>query len=205
MEINRYEQKITYDQYIYIRHYLKENAVVEVTGKGAEYCRVNSLFLLDDRETTDYHITVFDYRTIFLEKYTYADGICKIQSAPITRSQCKCFLNRDFAWMKYTSIPLIWEVYRLLVKGRLQIGGFIGSTVESFLYGSEQLKISLKRESVKSIESKFLLDEKKSIGTFLSGNIHIAVSDEYCDYKFGSELVNRRLLPVAGQKKICWG
>lgn len=190
--LNKYEQKITYETYIQLRHYL--HTLSQNERERAVYQRVNTLPLKGGifEENVTFEIKVYDYHDIVLEKKTVHHGIYHIETAPLTKGECIGLLKGDIGWMLYDEDPLIQELYRHMADYDTEPEDIRSGIVETFQY--DNAKISLERMGIRTADYHYLLDQSKNAITFIGGDITVNILDERCMPDFAGDRITSRLL-----------
>lgn len=153
----RHEWKIEINpaDHLALRSRLQAVAVPDPHAPGGHY-RVRSLYLDDAidtalREKLDgvdrrekFRIRYYNQDTAFLrlEKKGKQNGLCRKQSAAISKEQAQALVDGDISWMVGSTQPLVLELYCKMKNTGLKPKTVVDYTREAFVYPAGNVRVT---------------------------------------------------------------
>lgn len=100
-----------------------------------------------------------DYNYIKLEKKSKSNGLCFKRSAKLSVHQCNMLIAGDLDWMKYSSDPLIIELYFKMHYQQLKPRTLVDYVREPYIYEPGNVRITIDTEIRTGLNSKELFNK----------------------------------------------
>lgn len=92
-----------------------------------------------------FRIRFYDHNDSFIrvEKKSKISGLCRKESAPLTREECERILQGSFGFLKQSPHPLLNELYVKMHSQQLRPKTIVDYTREAFVYPAGNVRVTL--------------------------------------------------------------
>jgi len=104
-----------------------------------------------------YYNNDLDY--IKLEKKSKISGLCSKRSTILTREQCESIINGDTQWMRYSTEPLLIELYTKMNFQQLRPKTLVDYIREPYIFEPGNVRITIDSEIKTGLNSKELFNQ----------------------------------------------